>query len=224
MQKKHRRLISILTIAATLTWAGAMGFSHYAIANADREIKLSDTIMTEVRQADTDYAELAAQITAQQTKIDFQDRRRATVMTVTGWDYTISDHLIMLCDQYGISVDQALGVISNETGGTFDSSLVGRNSDGTRDHGLMQINDGGTLQWLGELVLGTRHPDPYNAISNLSMGMWYLHYHSEKCGGDWECTKSRYNGDSTGRYASRVAEHTSRMGNRLREAWVNSIK
>lgn len=155
----------------------------------------------------------------------FEQMRREVVSEVTGLPLDVSDVLIRQADEYGFSLHNVLGLISVETGGTFDWALVGGpNTDGSLDWGLMQLNDGGTLQWLQSVTPGVSSGDPLDPIENIKMGMWYLHHISSQiCNTDWKCTTSRYNGDRTGYYARRVEEHASRMSYRLREAWERGV-
>lgn len=154
-----------------------------------------------------------------------EQMRREVVSEVTGLPLDVSDVLIRQADEYGFSLHNVLGLISVETGGTFDWTLVGGpNSDGTLDWGLMQLNDGGTLQWLQSVTPGLSAGDPLDPAENVKMGMWYLHHISTQiCTSDWKCTTSRYNGDQTGHYARLVEEHASRMSHLLREAWERRV-
>lgn len=72
-------------------------------------------------------------------------------------------------------------VVEQESGGR--AYVTNLNTNGTRDHGLMQMNDGGTAQWAWKNVF-PEEPFSIDAlycpITNMKLGMWLLSYLNEK--------------------------------------------
>lgn len=223
LRKRTRRKITLSVLFATVASA-TLGFSSMADAPpAPPSPEAREFLATREKLEDllADARAIRLRLEEKVAQKRFEQMRREVVSEVTGLPLDVSDVLIRQADEYGFSLHNVLGLISVETGGTFDWTLVGGpNTDGTLDWGLMQINNGGTLQWLQGVTPGLSSGDPLDPIENIKMGMWYLHHITTQiCGGDWECTKSRYNGDQTGYYARLVEEHASRMSHLLREAW-----
>lgn len=72
----------------------------------------------------------------------------------------------------------------------WDAALIHTNLDGSRDFGLMQINDS-TWPWLAEQA-GLEHADPLDPKDNLAMGTWYLAYLLRRYGSE-EAALTAYN-------------------------------
>ena len=82
---------------------------------------------------------------------------------------------------HGLDPALVWAVVKQESGGRPD--VTNLNTNGTRDHGLMQLNDGGTAQWLWKNVF----PDEpfsiealYCPENNMKLGMWLLAYLDSK--------------------------------------------
>lgn len=222
MTKRQRRalILFVLWIVLTLILSSIFGFiARVYVRSLSVAAAVPDRRIEALRQeSDERMSIMAMQIEQMQANKRHEERRRKAVSMVTGWDESISDALVRLSDQYQMPVDHVLGVIKLES--KFDPNARGVNTNGTVDHGLMQLNDGGTLQWLGEKVLDDRWADPYDPIKNLQMGMWYLSYQLDQCDGDWWCAKSRYNGDRTGVYASTAQDKIAQVNADLLQAWT----
>ena len=83
-------------------------------------------------------------------------------------DKDIQKYLYDKCKEYNVSYDLALGVIKVES--NFNPSLIHKNSNGSRDYGLFQIN---TInhKWLSEELDITDFLNPYQ---NIDAGVYML--------------------------------------------------
>ena len=83
-------------------------------------------------------------------------------------DKDIQKYLYDKCKEYNVPYDLALGVIKVES--NFNPSLIHKNSNGSRDYGLFQIN---TInhQWLSEELGITDFLNPYQ---NIDAGVYML--------------------------------------------------
>jgi soluble lytic murein transglycosylase-like protein len=80
-----------------------------------------------------------------------------------------------LSKEFGIPVETIWSFVKQETGGTYDPNQTYRNKNGTTDYGLMQLNNGGTMQWIVK-ESGIENFDWRNPKHNLRAGVWYLKY------------------------------------------------
>ena len=83
-------------------------------------------------------------------------------------DKDIQKYLFDKCKEYNVPYDLALGVIKVES--NFNPSLIHKNSNGSRDYGLFQIN---TInhKWLSEELGITDFLNPYQ---NIDAGVYML--------------------------------------------------
>ena len=83
-------------------------------------------------------------------------------------DKDIQKYLYDKCKEYNVPYDLALGVIKVES--NFNPSLIHKNSNGSRDYGLFQIN---TInhKWLSEELGITDFLNPYQ---NINAGVYML--------------------------------------------------
>lgn len=83
-------------------------------------------------------------------------------------DKDIQQYLYDKCKEYNVPYDLALGVIKVES--NFNPSLIHKNSNGSRDYGLFQIN---TInhKWLSEELGITDFLNPYQ---NIDAGVYML--------------------------------------------------
>lgn len=107
--------------------------------------------------------------------------------------------------EVGIRPDLVLQVIDVESG--WDADLVHRNSDGSVDRGLMQLNDS-TWPWLAGQA-GLQHADPLDPEDNLAMGTWYLAYLLRRYGSE-EAALTAYNRGEQGLEIYVASRGTSR--------------
>jgi soluble lytic murein transglycosylase-like protein len=80
-----------------------------------------------------------------------------------------------LSKEFGIPSETIWSFVRQETNGTYNPNLKHRNRNGTTDYGLMQLNNGGTMQWLAKMI-GIDDFDWSNPKHNLRAGVWYLKY------------------------------------------------
>lgn len=74
----------------------------------------------------------------------------------------IQEFLYTTCEESGLNYHTILALIWNES--RFDQNAIGYNSNGTRDNGLMQINDC-NRGWIQRELGITDIMDPYNNIT-----------------------------------------------------------
>ena len=82
---------------------------------------------------------------------------------------------------YGIPVDVLKAVAKTESG--FRADAVNKNTDKTKDLGIMQIN----TRWIPTLSkFGIEEKDLFDACTNIKVGAWILSKNSEKLGWSWD--------------------------------------
>lgn len=84
----------------------------------------------------------------------------------------IQDIIFEYCELYGIGIPLVLAVIEQETGGTFNTRLIHKNNNGTRDFGLLQLNSS-NHKWFAEMISEPEF-DPLNVRNNLHAGIKFL--------------------------------------------------
>ncbi len=108
--------------------------------------------------------------------------------------------------RYGVSRDLLYAIAQTESG--LDPRAVGRNRDGSRDLGLMQINSA----WLPRLAAyGITEPDLFDACTNIHVGAWVLALNVARYGYTWEAVGA-YNAASPHlrqAYAAKVRRNLS---------------
>lgn len=97
-------------------------------------------------------------------------------------------------ERYGVDPALVFAVIEVESGWRAD--LVHSNDDGSRDWGLLQINDR-TWPWLARQI-GLEDPDPLDPEQNVGMGTWFLAYLGRRYGPDPHRVLTAYNRGEAG--------------------------
>ena len=83
--------------------------------------------------------------------------------------------------RYGVSSALLYAIARTESG--LNPQAIGRNSDGSRDIGLMQINS----VWLPALAsLGIGERDLFDPCTNIHVGAWILAGNVRRLGDTWE--------------------------------------
>jgi hypothetical protein len=131
-------------------------------------------------------------------------------------------HIYDLCEEYQISETLVYAIIKVES--NFDKSAQSH----TNDSGLMQLNENGTSQWLGE-ELGIENFDPQNPYHNVEAGIYYLSWLREYWVGQgfseedaFDLVTTSYNW-GYGKVSQRVAEQgyvTSRYADKVYNAKI----
>ena len=106
--------------------------------------------------------------------------------------------------RYGVSPQLLYAIARTESG--LDPQAIGRNRNGSRDIGLMQINS----SWLPALAaLGIGERDLLEPCTNIQVGAWILAGNVQRLGYTWDAVGA-YNAESPARrraYAERVYRH-----------------
>lgn len=84
----------------------------------------------------------------------------------------IQDYIFELCEQYDLSIPLVIAVMDLESEGTFDNSLICINTNGSKDVGIMQLNNR-YHDYFGELI-DEPDFDPENVYHNIHAGIKYL--------------------------------------------------
>jgi len=87
-------------------------------------------------------------------------------------NHDIQDIIFEYCSRYDVGIPLVLAVIEQETGGTFNTKLVYKNKNGTKDFGLMQLNSS-NHKWFAEMIKEPNF-DPLNVRHNLHAGIKFL--------------------------------------------------
>ena len=105
-------------------------------------------------------------------------------------------------ERYGVSSELLYAIARTESG--LDPLAVGRNRNGSRDIGLMQINSA----WLPRLsALGIAERDLLNPCTSIHVGAWILAGNVQRLGYTWEAVGAYNAANPTLRraYAERVS-------------------
>ena len=103
--------------------------------------------------------------------------------------------------RYGVSSALLYAIARTESGG--DPAAIGRNSNGSRDIGLMQINS----SWLATLAPhGIGEQELLEPCTNIQVGAWILAGNVQRLGYTWEAIGAYHAADPARRraYATRV--------------------
>lgn len=92
------------------------------------------------------------------------------------WDDDLKEYTHKMCEKNGIEEEYVLAIIYNES--RFQADVIGNNSNGTQDWGLMQINDS-TLPFLQENAMVNDMSDLLDERMNIYSGIQILKYHKE---------------------------------------------
>lgn len=87
--------------------------------------------------------------------------------------HQVQDIVFELAKKYDFDPALIIAIVDHETGGTFDINAKHKNSNGTWDYGLMQLNSKNN-KWFSEMT-GYKPFKPLNPRHNLTAGVMYLH-------------------------------------------------
>jgi len=137
------------------------------------------------------------------------------VAKITGWDLEISKYFVNEAENRGVLIfDEALPIISKETGGTYDFNLVHYNTNGTKDVGIFQINDVTKQDIVRLLKSEGREFNSWSRMNpkfNLSAGLYWLNYlKGNGLENDRLFTSYNYGISGAKNYASRNGTYISR--------------
>ena len=104
------------------------------------------------------------------------------------WDEDLKVYTRDLCEEYDVEYSRVLAIIWNAS--RFDASATGYNSNGTKDYGLMQLNDV-TFDFLNENIGIESMDELYNPETNILAGVTLLSYY-EGITGDSDTALSMY--------------------------------
>lgn len=163
-------VLSLLVAAATVLSSGASAIQDMD-SNPSNPNTASAAMLVEVKQADTSWGELditPVQPAAAQPSADVLMALQQ-VEEDDGFVYcptiSLSEELQQYtydkCQEHGLNYTVVLALMWRES--RFNASAVGYNSNGTRDNGLMQINDV-NKSWLQKEYGITNLMDPYQNI------------------------------------------------------------
>ena len=132
----------------------------------------------------------------------------------TNWDDELKEYTKELCKDNDLEYNRVLAIIWNES--RFQSDATGYNTNGTKDYGLMQLNDI-TFDFLSERIGIESMEDLYDAKTNILAGITILKYHKDYTG-DEDAALLRYQvGEGT--YANMV-----RSGKEPNQTFYNVIQ
>lgn len=126
------------------------------------------------------------------TTQDLQDMAHETTLTLP----TVI-LIYKLAGEYAYHPELLLGLIQKES--AFDPRAVNTNDNGTKDHGLGQLNDN-TAPWLWAKVFDVPYDERelYNPLINVYLTAWYLNHLLHRNDGDLHRSLTAYNRGQTG--------------------------
>lgn len=92
------------------------------------------------------------------------------------WDDDLKEYTHEMCVKNDVEEEYVLAIIYNES--RFQADAIGTNSNGTKDWGLMQINDS-TYDFLHENAMVNDMSDLLDERMNIYSGIQILKYHQE---------------------------------------------
>lgn len=144
----------------------------------------------------------------------YRTRRLNAAITATAWLTLISatalgaeleECFAEAAHRYGIAVELLHAIAAQES--RFDPLVVGRNADGSRDIGVMQINTW-WLPRLGKYGIGEDHlREP---CTNVHVGAWILASNITRYGYTWDAVGAYNAGTATTKEAGRRRENYAR--------------
>lgn len=90
------------------------------------------------------------------------------------WDLELKEYTYNLCIDKDLDYDTIIAVIYNES--RFLSDVTGYNTNGTKDYGLMQINDS-AFDFLNKTIGLESMADLYDPKTNILAGTTLMEYH-----------------------------------------------
>ncbi len=180
-----RLLMAGLAVVLGLFLIGTTAAKHDVEAIDSRA--QTDALMTRLQSLAREMDELSGRLEEDRRALESRqravDKARAagtpTWAVERAWDQAHESRL---------DPEMVLQVIDVES--DWRADLVHMNADGSRDYGLMQLNES-TWPWLAKQV-GLEHADPLDAEDNLAMGTWYLAYLLRRYGSE-EAALTAYN-------------------------------
>lgn len=152
------------------------------------------------------------------------------VQQITGWDLKISTYFVNEANVRDVKIfEEALPIASIESGGTYDFNAVYKNTNGTIDKGLFQINDVTYLGIVKQFKSEGREFkswDRANPEFNISAGMFWIAYLKDNHQLKGHQLFTSYNRGITGakQYASRSGSYESRYSREVSKIKNELIK
>ena len=100
------------------------------------------------------------------------------------------DTLVAYCNQYGVPIYYTSRLIAYESG--WNAKHINKNTNGTVDKGLMQLNSAG-LSDLARWHNGGKLVDPMDWVSSMRIGIMHLRYLHDRNGDSWWSAVAAYN-------------------------------
>jgi len=140
------------------------------------------------------------------------------IVKITNWDIEISKYFVLEANNRNVSVfDEALPIISIETGDTYDFNLIHYNSNGTYDKGIFQINNITKPDIVRLLKAEGKEFDSWSRLNpefNISAGMcWISHLKGKGLEDDSLFTSYNMGVYGAKKYADRNGTYVSKYSN-----------
>lgn len=181
-------LAIIVFISSVDTTIGEVG---QIPVNNDMEISMID-LKDNTEKLKIEMADLTAGITQLYKEISLEIEKHNTVASILpeNLHYTIPI-IIQESEKNNLDPVYVLAVIDKES--NFKPNAININTDGSRDMGLMQINEG-TLPYLAKaLGYSATQETAFDPVKNIKMGCYYLGEHNQRFNGDLYLTATAYN-------------------------------
>jgi hypothetical protein len=122
------------------------------------------------------------------------------------WNISLKVYTAKLCREYDVSYSMVMAIIYNES--RFQEDVVNVNANGTRDYGLMQINDS-TYSFLSQEIGIEDMWELLDARTNILAGVSILRYHKNFV----QQSFFKYENDSLSTHKDYVKQNLSKYEN-----------
>lgn len=173
---------------------------------------------------------VSEQVCVQELQPELIDYDYLRVAEITGWDIEVAKYFVTEARIRNVSVfEEALPILTIETGNTYGFDLVNKNTNGTCDKGLFQIND---LTYKDVVRMLKEEGREFNSWSrldfefNVAAGLCWIAFLKEQYGLEEDSLFTSYNRGVSGAkyYASRNGTYETEYSRKVQKAKEEIIK
>ncbi len=152
------------------------------------------------------------------------------VQQITGWPTEISEYFVSEANARGVKIfEEALPIVSIESGGTYRFDAIHINKNGSTDGGLFQLNDITYLGIVKQLKMEGKQFQSWDRLNpkfNIAAGMFWIAYLKDEYQLEGHQLFTCYNRGVEGgkKYASRNGSYKSEYSKKVYEVKNKLIK